>query len=134
MGASLDQREGMGLLDYRAMPSLRDVAHYGWLCIAAGYSISTPLGSFCQGNRYGTGPEQVAVRPVHHVQNHTCLVTLLQPARLAAVLSQPSSLRLHGARPSIRGKCPTRTEDSSHSLLRLSGILWEGIQETWAES
>ncbi len=26
------QREGMGLLEYQAMPSLRDIAHDGWLC------------------------------------------------------------------------------------------------------
>ena len=26
------QREGMGLLEYQIMPSLRDVAHDGWLC------------------------------------------------------------------------------------------------------
>jgi hypothetical protein len=25
------QREGMGLLEYQAMPSLHDVAHAGWL-------------------------------------------------------------------------------------------------------
>ncbi len=25
------QREGMGLLEYQVMPSLRDVAHDGWL-------------------------------------------------------------------------------------------------------
>ncbi len=27
------QREGMGLIEYNAMPSFRDVAHDGWLCI-----------------------------------------------------------------------------------------------------
>jgi hypothetical protein len=27
-----NQREGMGLLEYQAMPSLRDAAHDGWLC------------------------------------------------------------------------------------------------------
>jgi hypothetical protein len=26
------QREGMDLLEYQAMTSLRDVAHDGWLC------------------------------------------------------------------------------------------------------
>jgi hypothetical protein len=25
-------REGMGLIEYNAMPSFRDVAHDGWLC------------------------------------------------------------------------------------------------------
>jgi hypothetical protein len=29
---------------------------------------------------------------VHHVQNHTCFVTLLQPASRTAVLGEPSSL------------------------------------------
>ncbi len=27
-----EQREGMGLLEYQAMPSLRDIANDGWLC------------------------------------------------------------------------------------------------------
>jgi hypothetical protein len=27
-----DQREGMGLLEYHPIPSLRGVAHDGWLC------------------------------------------------------------------------------------------------------
>ncbi len=27
-----DQREGMGQLEYQAMPSFREVAHDGWLC------------------------------------------------------------------------------------------------------
>ncbi len=26
------QREGMGLLEYQAMPSLRDIVHDRWLC------------------------------------------------------------------------------------------------------
>ncbi len=43
----------------------------------------------CLGNRYGT-----AGRPVHHIQNHSCRNILLQPARRAAVLGKPSSLRL----------------------------------------
>jgi hypothetical protein len=40
------------------------------------------------------GRKSQAVRPVHLVQNHTCWATLLQPARRAAVLGQPSSLRV----------------------------------------
>jgi hypothetical protein len=62
----------MGLLEYQAMPSLRDVAHYEWLCTftaAAGNSISSQLGSSYQGNRYNT--EKAAVQPVHEVQNHS---------------------------------------------------------------
>ncbi len=51
------------------------------------------MSSSCQDNRYGR--EKAAVRPVHHVQYHTCRVSLLQQARLAAVLGKPSSLRPH---------------------------------------
>ncbi len=29
---ALVQKEGMGLQEHQAMPSLRDVAHDGWLC------------------------------------------------------------------------------------------------------
>jgi hypothetical protein len=36
-----------------------------------------------------------AVQTIHHVQNHTCRVTVLQPARRATVLGQPSSLWPH---------------------------------------
>jgi len=32
------QREGTGLLEYQAMPSLRDVAHVGWSCTLKGLS------------------------------------------------------------------------------------------------
>jgi hypothetical protein len=38
----------------------------------------------------GTVRKRQAVRPVHHMKNHTCQVTLLQPARQYAVLGQPS--------------------------------------------
>ncbi len=31
-GGGLYQREGMGLPEYQGMPSLRDIAHDGWLC------------------------------------------------------------------------------------------------------
>jgi hypothetical protein len=40
----------------------------------------------------GTVGKRQAVRPVHHVQNHTCRVTLLQLAMRAAVSARPSSL------------------------------------------
>ncbi len=43
-------------------------------------------------------------RPLHHKQNHTCRVTLLQPARRGAVLGQPSSLRPHWWYPSLTGE------------------------------
>jgi hypothetical protein len=51
------------------MPSLRDVAYDGWLCTVtiqqyiAGYSISSLLGSSCQGNRYGTEKAGGTARP-----------------------------------------------------------------------
>jgi hypothetical protein len=42
------------------------------------------------------GPSRQAACTVHHVQNHTLRwVTLLQPAKRAAVLGQPSSLPPH---------------------------------------
>ncbi len=55
-GVDPNQREGMGLQEYQATPSLRDVAHDRWLYFItlAGNSISSQLGSSCQGNRYGT--------------------------------------------------------------------------------
>ncbi len=100
---SIDQREGMGLLEYQAMPSLRDVAHDSG-CVHLLYNSSIKIHQLAarqllsgQPVRYGKGGRS---RPVHHVQNHTCRVTLLQPARRAAVLGQPSSLWPHWYRPS----------------------------------
>ncbi len=57
------------ILEYQAMPSLRDIAHDGWLCVyifyttAAGNSISSQLGSSCQGNRYGVERAGSTARP-----------------------------------------------------------------------
>jgi hypothetical protein len=72
----------MGLIEYQAMPSLRDVAHDGWLCtftmeIPSARNWAAPI------RATGTVRKRQVVRPVHHAQNHTCRVTLLQ---LAAVL------------------------------------------------
>ncbi len=40
------QGEGMGLLEYQAIPSLRDVAHDGWLCTFTKYQqLKNQLGS-----------------------------------------------------------------------------------------
>jgi hypothetical protein len=50
------QREGMGLLEDRAMPSYRDVAHDVVLCKLSDRS-ATDRGEWC----------------VHHVRNHTLL-------------------------------------------------------------
>jgi hypothetical protein len=64
---------------------------YIYYVTAAGY-ISSQLASSCQGNRYVTVKVGGTARPS---QNHTCWVTLLQPARRATVLGQPYSLRPH---------------------------------------
>ncbi len=70
----------MGLLEKQAMPSWRDVAHDGWLCTftihitAAGNSVSTQLGSSCQGIRYGTEKPGGTTRPSHtksHLLGHS---------------------------------------------------------------
>ncbi len=45
----------------------------------------------------GSVQKSKAAGPVHHLQNHTCWVTLTQPARRAAVKGQPSSLQPHWA-------------------------------------
>jgi hypothetical protein len=56
------QREGMGLLEYQAMPSFRDVAHDGWLCTLAIYNSSLEFHQLAAGQllsgqpvRYGKG-------------------------------------------------------------------------------
>ncbi len=61
---------------------------YIYYITAAGNSISLQLGSSCQGNWYGM--EKSGGTPVHHIQDHTCQIILLQPVRLVAVLGQPS--------------------------------------------
>jgi hypothetical protein len=63
-----DQREGMGLLEYLAMPFLHDVAHwrmvvYIYFMTAAGNSIRSQLGSSCQGNWYSTEKACGTARP-----------------------------------------------------------------------
>ncbi len=71
--------------------------------IAAGQLLSGQPVQYGKGRRYG---------PSYHVQKHTCRVTLLQPARRADVLGQPSSLRLHWYVPSAlldRTVCPGRS-------------------------
>jgi hypothetical protein len=76
-----DQREGMGLLEYQAMPSLREVTYDGWLCTctvtAAGNSISSQLGSSCKGNRYSTVKAGGTVRPsrTSHLPGHSPLAS-----------------------------------------------------------
>ncbi len=59
------QREGMGLLEYLAMPSLRDVAPGGVLCAFSNRSA--------QDRDKWCGRSGQAAQTVHHVQNHTLL-------------------------------------------------------------
>jgi hypothetical protein len=82
----------MGLLEYQAMPSLRDIAHAGVFCTFSKISPRTGESVVVRESR----------RHGHHVQNHTCWVTLLQPARWASVLGQPCSLRPHRSIPAAR--------------------------------
>jgi hypothetical protein len=65
--SSRNQGDGMGLPDYRAMPSLRDVSQDGSLCTFSKAVDQPQTGLIAvvrQSWRHG---------PVHHVQNHTPL-------------------------------------------------------------
>jgi hypothetical protein len=79
----------MGLLEYQAMSSLRDVAHDSVLCIFTHLVIdqpqTRPSGVVRQGRRH---------RPSITYKITPCWVTLLQPARWAALLGQPLSFGL----------------------------------------
>jgi hypothetical protein len=76
---SQDQREGKGLLENQAIYSWRDVTHDGWLLctfpqqpeIPSARSWAAPVSTT------GTVWKRQAVRPVHHVQNHTSRVIVL---------------------------------------------------------
>jgi hypothetical protein len=89
-GKSQPERRHGSTRVYQAMPSLRDIDHDGWynkhqLEIPSARSWAAPI------RAANTVRKRQAVRPVHHVQDHTYRVTLLQPARRAAVLDQPST-------------------------------------------
>jgi hypothetical protein len=104
------QREGMGLLLKRTGPCLPYVkklmmdGYVHFYLPAAGNSISAQLGTPVRAT--GTVWKRQALRPVHHVQNHTSLVTLLQPARRAAVLGQPSSIGPQWFTPTVLPLAP----------------------------
>jgi len=79
-GRYCNQTGGMGLLEYLAMTSLRDIAHDGWLYMyiyyttAAGNSISSHLGSSGQGNRYGKERIRGTAHPIltkSHLPSHS---------------------------------------------------------------
>ncbi len=72
------------------------VVHDGWLCtFTRQHQLEIPLVRNWAAPVRATGMvwKRHSARPVHHVQNHICRVTLLQPARRAPVQGQPSSLR-----------------------------------------
>jgi hypothetical protein len=57
----------MGLLEYQAIPSLRDVAHFGGLCAFSDKPAAAAAG-FARSSLAGQ-----AALTVHHVQNQTLL-------------------------------------------------------------
>ncbi len=61
-----NQREVVGLLEYQAMPSLRDVAHDGVWCTLINRSAPD------RGKWFS--PSGQTAWTVHHVQNHTLLL------------------------------------------------------------
>ncbi len=102
---------------------------------AAGNSVSSQLGSSCHLVRAtGTVRKRQPVRPVHHVQNHTWRVTPLQPARLAAVLGQPSSLWPHWYAPLFLRLCTLLVPSCVNNFVTFSN-LWkkaEGLRSDLA--
>jgi hypothetical protein len=89
----------MGLLEYRAMPSLRDVAHDGWLCtFTKEQQLEMPSDRSWAAPVRTTGTKKAGgtARPSRTKPHRPG--PLLQPTRRAAVLGQPSSLRHHWAR------------------------------------
>jgi hypothetical protein len=108
------QREGIGLLEYHAMPFLRDGAHDGVL-----FSFSNRS---APGWDKWFGLSDHTTCPMERpscTKSQPCWVTLLQPARLAAVLSQPSSLQSHWSTLS-----PVISLLSTHDGGKLSSLQW----------
>jgi hypothetical protein len=83
-----NQREGMGLLVYQAMPSLRDLAHDGVLCTFSNRSAPD------RSNR--CGPQGWWHGPPTTYKITPCWVIILQPSRRAAVLGNPLAFALIG--------------------------------------
>jgi hypothetical protein len=98
------------------MPALRDKALYGVLCTfntraskpAAGYARISQMSSPRQGQAVRCVKAGGTDRPSRKKSHPAAWVTLLQPARRAAVLGQPSSLRPLGR----LSKSPTHSEMS----------------------
>jgi hypothetical protein len=97
---------------------------YIYYITAAGNSVSSQLGSSCHPVRAtGTVRKRQPVRPVHHVQNHSWRVTPLQPARLASVLGQPSSLRPHWYAPLFLWLCTLLVSSCVNNCVTFSNLL-----------
>ena len=103
----------MGLLEYQAMPSLRHVARDGVLSTSSNRSAPDrgASGSVLQGRWHG---------PSITYKKHTSRVTLLQPARRAAVLGQPSTIRPHSLLPSNVSQLITHSAIPTILVLLLS--------------
>jgi hypothetical protein len=90
----------LDLIHYLAAPSLRDIAHDGCLCTlyniaAAENSISSQLGSSCQGNRYCTEQVGSTARPSRtksHLPGHS-----LPAARQPSCWDSPLAFGLIGS-------------------------------------
>ncbi len=108
------------------------VTYYdGWLCtftIQQQLDISLAHSWAALFRAAGTVRKRQAVRPVHHIQNHICRVTLLQLARRAAVLDQPSSIRPHWCTVSTTEMNKYRRKSRVHAavfnITRLSDSFW----------
>ncbi len=99
-----------GVLEYQAKPSLCDVAHDR---VRVHLVIDQPqTWASCvvrQGRRHG---------PSITFKITPCWVTLLQPARRAAVLGRPSSLRHQCLSPPVKeAACGHRSSDDRKSLI-----------------
>ncbi len=67
-------------------------------CVHLLYNNSLKFHQLAAGQLLSVQPGSVRKRQaVHHIQNHTCRVTLLQPASWVVGFCQPSSLRPLGA-------------------------------------
>jgi hypothetical protein len=88
MSASLkgiEERKGMALLEYQAMPSLNVVAHYG-VCV---HSVIDQPQTGTSGVVHQSKRNGLSI--MHKIT--PCWIILLLPARWGAVLGQPSRLQ-----------------------------------------
>jgi hypothetical protein len=98
-GAAVIQSEGMGLPQYQAMPSLRDVAHDGWLCTYVQYYSSWKFHQLAAGQLLSGQPVRYG-KERRYGPSITYKITpagsLSYPARQAGSRVEPaSSLQPH---------------------------------------